>query len=243
MASPRAVSVDVDGTLYAKPSRWQTYWRMVRHPEVRHAVSFRRGHRPVFRSFLRARQRLRGIEHLADATHFAHYVADLMAADLRCTFAEASALRDQLLVMIPELTTRGVRPFPGVRAALSDLCEKGVILGIISDYDPTRKLHNLGLVDLPWRAMVACDQVGALKPSARPFLSLAERLGVAPHDVVHIGDREDTDVTGARAAGMRAWRFAPPSTAQRTESHAEFVFSRWSQVTLDRLSGSSADPR
>jgi len=32
----------------------------------------------------------------------------------------------------------------------------------------------------------------------------AERLGVAPHEALYVGDRRDVDVAGAHAAGMHA---------------------------------------
>lgn len=44
------------------------------------------------------------------------------------------------------------------------------------------------------------------KPSAVAFEQACGRLGVAPMDTVMIGDTPETDIDGARAAGMTAWR-------------------------------------
>ena len=44
------------------------------------------------------------------------------------------------------------------------------------------------------------------KPDARIFLAAAERLGLAPEEILHVGDDPELDVAGARDAGLRtAW--------------------------------------
>ena len=53
---------------------------------------------------------------------------------------------------------------------------------------------------------VCARDTGAAKPDARIFQAAAARLGVAPSEVLHVGDDPQLDVVGARAAGMRvAW--------------------------------------
>ena len=49
-----------------------------------------------------------------------------------------------------------------------------------------------------------CDELGFAKPDPRAFALVCERLGVAPADVLHVGDRHDFDVVAARAAGLTA---------------------------------------
>ncbi|MEO7052309.1 MAG: HAD family hydrolase [Rhodanobacter sp.] len=47
---------------------------------------------------------------------------------------------------------------------------------------------------------------GAAKPEPGIFLAAAQLLGVAPHEVLHVGDDPAMDVRGAREAGLRsAW--------------------------------------
>jgi FMN hydrolase / 5-amino-6-(5-phospho-D-ribitylamino)uracil phosphatase len=47
---------------------------------------------------------------------------------------------------------------------------------------------------------------GVAKPDPRIFLAAAERLGVVPDRILHVGDDPQTDVVGARDAGLRtAW--------------------------------------
>ncbi|MDW2982857.1 MAG: HAD family hydrolase [Rhodanobacter sp.] len=47
---------------------------------------------------------------------------------------------------------------------------------------------------------------GVAKPDPRIFLAAAERLGVAPGQLLHVGDDPAMDIAGARDAGLRtAW--------------------------------------
>ena len=53
---------------------------------------------------------------------------------------------------------------------------------------------------------VCARDSGVAKPDARIFLDAAERLGVAPAQILHVGDDPAMDVAGAREAGLRtAW--------------------------------------
>lgn len=91
---------------------------------------------------------------------------------------------------------------PRVHAALASLAAR-VKIAVVSDRKIDDKLAALGLDDLPWAAKVSADDTGALKPAARPFLLACERMGIAPARTAHVGDRDDMDGAGARAAGMR----------------------------------------
>jgi 2-haloalkanoic acid dehalogenase type II len=53
---------------------------------------------------------------------------------------------------------------------------------------------------------ISARNTGAAKPDPRIFQAAAERLGVPPENILHIGDDAELDVVGAREAGMRtAW--------------------------------------
>lgn len=73
-------------------------------------------------------------------------------------------------------------------------------------------------------ARVYSADVGWAKPRPEPFAAALDVLagrGIAPHEVVHVGDIERTDVRGALAAGMRAIRL---DVVRRSgPSEAEFV--------------------
>ena len=53
---------------------------------------------------------------------------------------------------------------------------------------------------------IRASEVGYAKPDRRIFLAAATQLGVAPEDILHVGDDPLRDIAGARAAGLRtAW--------------------------------------
>ncbi|MHB1057893.1 MAG: HAD family hydrolase [Rhodanobacter sp.] len=53
---------------------------------------------------------------------------------------------------------------------------------------------------------VCARDSGVAKPDPRIFLAAAERLGVAPAQILHVGDDPAMDMAGARDAGLRtAW--------------------------------------
>ena len=57
-----------------------------------------------------------------------------------------------------------------------------------------------------FRHHVSAREVGVPKPDPAIFRAAVERLGAAPHEVLHVGDDPALDVAGARAAGLRvAW--------------------------------------
>jgi putative hydrolase of the HAD superfamily len=66
-------------------------------------------------------------------------------------------------------------------------------------------LERIGL-HMHFAHRICARDVGAAKPDARIFLAAAEKLGVAPEHILHVGDDPDMDMVGAREAGMRtAW--------------------------------------
>lgn len=67
-----------------------------------------------------------------------------------------------------------------------------------------RKLSYLGLDFHDFEPRIYCYDQGWVKPEPAPFLAAIEALKMKPSEVVYVGDREDVDVEGAKAVGMRA---------------------------------------
>jgi putative hydrolase of the HAD superfamily len=66
-------------------------------------------------------------------------------------------------------------------------------------------VHRVG-IGHHFHASVSAKSMGVAKPDLRVFLAGAEAAGVAPHEVLHIGDDAHADCVGALAAGMQvAW--------------------------------------
>jgi HAD superfamily hydrolase (TIGR01450 family) len=77
-----------------------------------------------------------------------------------------------------------------------------------------RVLPGGGALVAPFAAACGVRPVVIGKPEPALFDMACKRLGVTPADCVMVGDRPDTDIAGARRAGMRAalvrtGRFAP----------------------------------
>ncbi|MBI4576910.1 MAG: HAD family hydrolase [Planctomycetes bacterium] len=107
----------------------------------------------------------------------------------------------------------GLRPYEDVSTTLAELHRRGFALGVVSDYPCEGKLRALGLSALPWALVLGAEEVGALKPHPRVFRVAAERLGLHPGAVLHVGDRPELDGAGARAAGMGSALLGAPGVS------------------------------
>jgi 2-haloacid dehalogenase len=58
-------------------------------------------------------------------------------------------------------------------------------------------------VTLPVEFILISEAVRAYKPHPLLFQSALRRLGLQPHEVLHVGDSDVDDVKGAKAAGLR----------------------------------------
>lgn len=93
---------------------------------------------------------------------------------------------------------------PGADEAVAAAAERGPV-GVCSNCAvPELVGRTLVRADLRGRfdAVVSSVGCGWRKPDARIFETVADRLGVAPDDLVHVGDDERTD-GGVRAVGGR----------------------------------------
>ena len=64
-----------------------------------------------------------------------------------------------------------------------------------------RKLATLGVLD-DVEFVVALDDLGVGKPDPRMYAEACRRFGLAPSDVVYVGDDVERDAVGASAAGL-----------------------------------------
>ena len=64
-------------------------------------------------------------------------------------------------------------------------------------------LNVIGLAPL-FHSQLHSREHGAAKPEASIFLAACEQLGVAPGEVLHVGDHPELDALGAMRAGLRA---------------------------------------
>ncbi|MFM8525315.1 MAG: HAD-IA family hydrolase [Cyanobacteriota bacterium] len=94
------------------------------------------------------------------------------------------------------------RVYDDVPRSLERWRSHGLQLAVVSNFDS--RLHDL-LEALGLRghleAVVISSEVGAAKPSARPFVVALKQLGVSASEAWHIGDSPE-DGQGATAAGL-----------------------------------------
>nr|WP_296066931.1 HAD family hydrolase [uncultured Actinoplanes sp.] len=97
------------------------------------------------------------------------------------------------------------RAFPDVPGALAAIADAGLRLAVLTngnDKQQNRKLAAVGLDGIG--PVFTPDHLGAAKPEPAAFRGACERWGLAPAEVLSVGDNYAFDVLGARAAGLRA---------------------------------------
>jgi putative hydrolase of the HAD superfamily len=96
-------------------------------------------------------------------------------------------------------------PYPDAAPALAGLRGAGLRLAVVSNWDCSLSsvLAQLGLAAAIDRVVVSAE-VGVAKPDPRIFHVALERLGCDVSEALFVGDSLETDVAGARAAGLRA---------------------------------------
>jgi len=147
------------------------------------------------------------------------------------------------LVRCHETMELEVKPdlVPGVEKALPILAER-YKLGVISDaiFTPGWALREMlasyGLADY-FKGFVFSDEAGASKPEPKTFNEAARLLGVDVKEIVHIGDREEKDITGPHNVGARGILLTTAKDRGSKSTRAEAVCKRYEDLPaiLDRL--------
>jgi putative hydrolase of the HAD superfamily len=123
------------------------------------------------------------------------------------------------------------REMPGARDALDLFHRLGLPMAVVSntsfgerviryELEQHRLTEHLSFV-------MASSEYSVRKPNVLLFETAAARLNVAAREIWFVGDRLDTDVAGAKAAGMRAVWF---NTTGRTDpsSDVDLAVTSWS---------------
>lgn len=169
--------------------------------------------------------RARGIEVSASAAEramaaeIAYYRAHLMEGGTRrglgrlhrrCAEILAGALPEEVgraltaeELEVALLEALRFAPYPEVPAALAALRAEGMRLVVVSNWDCSlpRVLAAAGLLSEMF-AVVTSAEVGAAKPDPEIFVRALSVAGAAAPAALHVGDRLEEDVAGARAAGV-----------------------------------------
>lgn len=124
------------------------------------------------------------------------------------------------------------RPMAGAAEALAALEALDIPLGVVSNssFRSAMIRHELAKHDLaiPSGVVVASADYAVRKPNPLLFETAASLLDVPPDDIWFVGDRLDTDVAGARAAGMVSVWLRPPN--DQSEGPADLTVSSWNEL-------------
>lgn len=218
----KAVAFDLDGTLYPNHSLYRRLLPFVLK-EWRLLAAFGRA-----RDIIRAEQEQRR-QDAASCPGGGYYglQARLTAKLLRAAPEPVQEKIERLIYRGWEHHFKKIKLFPHVAQTLAALRQAGLKLGLLSDFPPETKLEYLGITGF-WDAVLCSERTGALKPAARPFLELACALGLAPEQVLYVGNSRRCDIRGARQAGMRAALVTGRLSFRR--SAADYTFHDYRQL-------------
>jgi putative hydrolase of the HAD superfamily len=95
------------------------------------------------------------------------------------------------------------KPFDDVLPTLDALQERGITMGLISNWDSSliAIIEGLGMGSY-FKAVIASAVVNLKKPDAPIFELALDLLGAQPKTALHVGDHITADVEGARAVGI-----------------------------------------
>ena len=222
-----AIAFDLDGTLYPN---YSLYIRL---------IPFLLKEQKYLRAFGKARDRLR--QRAADRKsnaedpgegEFYQRQAQIMGTILKKDPAVLIEKTERIIYRGWEPLFRKVKLFPHVKETLLALREKGIKLGLLSDFPPEVKIDHLGLSGL-WDTMLCSEKIGQLKPHPKAFLELARTMGFPPQNILYVGNSFSYDVEGAQNAGMKAAWIRPAKKylfPEAKKKKADFVFHDYRQL-------------
>lgn len=154
--------------------------------------------------------------HRTTDQHYARFVAGEIDFDVMCVertqaffaaFGEeletSEAARRETLRMAA--MQRAWTLFDDARPCLDWLRASGLQLAAITNAPSgyqRKKIAAVGLADA-FDALVISAEIGVAKPDPRIFHAACDELGLRPEEVVHVGDKLDTDALGASRAGLQ----------------------------------------
>ncbi|MBI4565642.1 MAG: HAD family hydrolase [Planctomycetes bacterium] len=130
----------------------------------------------------------------------------------------------------------------GAMETLKDCHDRGLRLALICNTGRTPGkvlrdlLHRMGLRNF-FDALFFSDELRQRKPAPSVFQKALFRLGVPPGESLHLGDRIESDLAGARNAGMITTHLRRPGGNVAPDGVADHVIAdlREFPALLDRL--------
>lgn len=179
----RVVSWDVDGTLYSlKSMKLALFWIAIKR------LAFER------RRTLRELTELQRIRLKADEVRDAGGTLRFKLSSAQVS--EKSTLEERWYGE----AIRAIGPRKCITEVLGAIKRAGFLQIVVSDIDCAYKLKALQIADF-FDHVFAGEILGHLKPAPMLFKLVTQELKVRPDELLHIGDRQDTDHPAATGAG------------------------------------------
>jgi putative hydrolase of the HAD superfamily len=193
----RAITLDLDDTLWpigpvihnAENALWQ--WLGVNYPRIPETFAAE--------DLLQLRQEV--IEEFEDRAHDFSF----MRRTVLQRVADAAGYGDELVEPAFDVfydARNSVELYPDVLPHLEQFYDRYTVIAVTNG---NANLETIGIRHL-FHGVVTAIEAGAAKPARQIFEIAIEKAGVATDQILHVGDHPETDVHGARKAGMRtAW--------------------------------------
>ncbi len=129
--------------------------------------------------------------------------------------ALSSPWRGQLLEHYAQNVCEKTRLFPGIAQLLRQLDDHRIAWGVVTNKPHRFTQPLLVAINLDRRArvIVSGDTVARAKPDPLPLLYASDQIGIAPQQVIYVGD-DLRDITAGKRAKMTTaavtWGYGPP---------------------------------
>lgn len=202
---PRALLLDLDGTLLDTPvGRDAARAATAAHVERESGIEAERWVAAELAAATEVWGRV-GDEWVHGRVPSASVSAEIWAVALERVGAPPS-LRTALGEIWPSASLAGARLFPDGERLVASARALGIACAVITNGAADTQVGALratGILDSMDYVAVSAEH-GVAKPDPALFRVALDRLGVAPEDAWHVGDRLADDVAGALAAGITA---------------------------------------
>jgi len=182
----KAVVFDIDGTLYPN------------YQMILQSIPFSITHIGLIINFSKVRKEIRTLRPI---NNFHKKQQELLAKYMNISSEKAGEIIKREIYGKWETTFKGIKPFPGVEDLLYYLKERGIKLGVLSDFPINKKLDYLKLPDV-WDVKDTSENTGYLKPNPEPFYRVSKDLNILPEEILYVGNNYEYDVVGARNCNM-----------------------------------------
>ena len=134
--------------------------------------------------------------------------------------------------------------YPHVQLTLVELTRRGLRLAVVTDAPKANAWMRLCYLNLHhnFDLVITYDDTRERKPARAPFMAALDGLGLAPAEVLMVGDWPERDMVGARNVGIRTVFARYGDTFDTVRSGADFEIDDIFQLVeiVDRLNAAPA---